>query len=107
MKIKCQPDCEYYSNHTKTCDHTLLMYQSRGCPVDACTKYKQRTTQRAWNTSNPLPQFADCGHEISAGESSSLCPECMGEVCDGMTVEEKMAYIGFMRGVEGFYNESA
>ncbi len=45
--VKCRPDCRYFSTYTNTCDYTLMMYRSRGCPPDACTKYEKRTGPRA------------------------------------------------------------
>lgn len=45
----CRPDCRFFSTYTNTCDYTLLMYRSRGCPRDACTKYEKRTSPRPWN----------------------------------------------------------
>ena len=39
---------------------------------------------------------------------TSTCVHSMPpvEVCDGLSVEEKMAYIGFMRGLEEYPHES-
>ena len=93
MATPCKKDCEYYSKYTQTCDYTLLMYKSRGCPTSACTEYKPRTTPRSWNIfknaagnreyceeKEPMkipepPDYtetryvlADCGHEVYDGE---------------------------------------
>ncbi len=47
--VSCRPDCRYFSTYTNTCDYTLMMYRSRGCPRDACTKYEKRSGPRPWN----------------------------------------------------------
>ena len=47
--VKCRPDCRFFSKYTNTCDYTLMMYRSRGCPRDACTAYERRTSPRPWN----------------------------------------------------------
>ena len=41
--VACRQDCRFYSTYTNTCDYTLLMYRTRGCPHDACTKYEPRS----------------------------------------------------------------
>ena len=44
--------------------------------------------------------IAGCGHEIYDGESpwewdgGTLCPECLGEKFDDLTLEEKAALLG-------------
>ena len=96
MTTTCRRDCEFYSSYTDTCDYTLLMYQSRGCPTSACTKYKPRTCEhRSWSVFRAVPESpgrngagqasydpeppdggdvferyvtADCGHEVYDGE---------------------------------------
>ena len=95
-KVMCRPDCHFFSTYTNTCDYTLMMYRTRGCPRDACTKYEKRTTPRSWNKSSfdpedfyygtkkdktmymPEPSVdppdndkyitAGCGHEVYEGE---------------------------------------
>lgn len=57
MAVKCQRNCKYFSTYTNTCDYTLMMYQSRGCPTYECTKYEKRTVPRPW--SRILPDFQD------------------------------------------------
>lgn len=47
--VECRPDCQYYSAYTHTCDYTLLMYHTRGCPRNACTKYVKRIAPRPWS----------------------------------------------------------
>ena len=105
MATKCREDCKYYSTYTKTCDYTLINFQSRGCPTDACTKFKEREAARSWNPYKPVPEknltkkedermytpeppitpqeelyiYADCGHEVYEGES-------LFEWEDGMTL---------------------
>ena len=107
MTTKCRGDCEFYSAYTDTCDYTLLMYESRGCPTSACTKYRTRTKGRSWNTFRGAPPenaklrgeedamygpeprdggdfyeryvIADCGHEVYDGE-------CLYEWEDGRSL---------------------
>jgi hypothetical protein len=50
LPLPCRPDCRYYSSYTTTCDYSLIMYHSRGCPRDACTRYIPRVSAR------PLPR---------------------------------------------------
>ncbi len=94
--VKCRPDCRFFSTYTNTCDYTLIMYRSRGCPRDACTAYEKRTGPRPWNkvsfdpedfyfnakeeTAMYVPEpptepaddanyiTAGCGHEIYEGD---------------------------------------
>lgn len=92
METLCRKDCQYFSTYTETCDYTLIMYESRGCPTSACTKYMPRVSKRSWDkyrrnasgerresavhTPEPPtePNFieryvvADCGHEVYEGE---------------------------------------
>jgi hypothetical protein len=46
--VQCRRDCIYYSTYTNTCDYTLLMYHTRGCPTGACIRYKKQTKPRPW-----------------------------------------------------------
>lgn len=95
--VECRTDCQYYSTYTNTCDYTLLMYHTRGCPRNACTKYVKRTAPRPWSRVSPdtedelffnaredqmtyIPEpplephdndgyvTAGCGHELFEGE---------------------------------------
>lgn len=93
MATPCKTDCEYYSKYTQTCDYTLLMFKSRGCPTSACTVYAPRTTRRSWSIFRNIAEkrefceekksmktpdvpdctetryvYADCGHEVYDGE---------------------------------------
>jgi len=96
MTTPCQNDCEYFSNYTNTCDYTLRMYERRGCPTNACTKYKPRgeDSRRPWGVFRvstesskkeravkpmyDVPEqhdfietlfvLADCEHEVYEGE---------------------------------------
>ncbi len=49
--VACRHDCRYYSSYTNTCDYSLIMYRSRGCPRDACTRYTPR------QGAQPLPRI--------------------------------------------------
>ncbi|MDR3278834.1 MAG: hypothetical protein LBT12_08670 [Oscillospiraceae bacterium] len=71
MVTECKRDCMYFSTYTDTCDFTLLMYRSRGCPRDACTAYKPRAERRTWMQYHPLPGAADMGKE----ERKMVTPE--------------------------------
>jgi len=93
----CKSDCVYYSTYTKTCDFTLIMYRTRGCPRDRCIHYRPATdkegkkTLRAYSAEEGYyrPNFerpprraepsleppetaryitAGCGHEVYEGE---------------------------------------
>lgn len=95
--IPCRRDCAYFSTYTNTCDYTLLMYHTRGCPTGACTRYKKQTKPRPWShisydqedglyisvkeeksvyipeppldpTDDGLFITADCGHEVFEDE---------------------------------------
>ena len=120
---KCQRDCEYFSTYTDTCDYTLLMYESRGCPTSACTKYKPREgNRRSWNIFRAGPEtskceedeamyktsdgfesryvIANCGHEVYDGErmyewedDDTLCPECVEMKFDELSILEKAALL--------------
>jgi hypothetical protein len=59
--VSCRADCRYFSTYTNTCDYTLMMYRSRGCPRDACTKYEKRSGPRPWNkvTYDPEEFYSD------------------------------------------------
>ena len=143
MVTQCREDCKYYSTYTKTCDYTLINFQSRGCPTDACTRFKEREEKRSWNPYKPVPgkttekreeeemympeppvtppekdlyMYADCGHEVYEGESlfewedgMTLCPECMEDKLEELTLEEKAKLMGcgcvevdLRRGTGGF-----
>ena len=114
---KCRRDCEYFSTYTDTCDYTLLMYESRGCPISACTKYRLREKgRRSWNIFRAVPEtsvcgagepvassglesryvMAGCGHEVYDGErmyewedNDTLCPECVEVKFDELSIMEK------------------
>ena len=95
MVTKCLKDCEFYSTYTDTCDYTLVMYESRGCPTNACTKYKPRTKTRSWNVFRAVPENRDiCGEgdAVYGGESGYqddyadcrfIVADCGHEVYDG------------------------
>jgi len=79
IATKCRGDCEFYSSYTETCDYTLLMYESRGCPTSACTKYKPRSRGRPWSVFRGEP-----GNPILYGEGEAMySPERLdgGDVC--------------------------
>ena len=40
--VPCRSDCRFFSSYTTTCDYSLMMYHTRGCPRDACTRYIPR-----------------------------------------------------------------
>jgi hypothetical protein len=121
MVTACRINCEYYSTYTNTCDYTLLMYKSKGCPTNACTEYRPREARRSWNVfrnlsfpncegeeamSLPTEESesryvtADCGHEVYDGECMyewedmhTLCPECVEYKFNELSLEEKAALL--------------
>lgn len=97
MPTACRSDCVYYSTYTKTCDYTLIMYRTRGCPRDKCIHYRPATEKEGKKTVRAFvadeadyrPYFerperraeppleppesaryitAGCGHEVYEGE---------------------------------------
>ncbi|MEL4106331.1 hypothetical protein AAFA46_05745 [Oscillospiraceae bacterium WX1] len=113
--IACRPDCLYYSAYTETCDYTLLMFRTRGCPTDACTRYLMRTAPRPWSRvhvtvpgicttsdirhQSDIPEpppgppendrciTADCGHELYEGEELYIWED--GETLCSDCLEDK------------------
>ena len=99
MVTKCRQDCEFYCLYTGTCDYTLLMYETKGCPTDACTKYKPGTgRRRVWSFARRASsEIINCGedkelHEpeqrTEPREKRCIIPGCGHEVYEGESAFE-------------------
>jgi hypothetical protein len=63
--VQCKPDCLYWSKFTETCDYSLTVGHSRGCPRDACIRYEPKKGHRR--------------HEIDAFEPGGMYYEPKGD----------------------------
>lgn len=125
--VRCRPDCAYFSAYTNTCDYTLLMYHSRGCPRDACTRFAPRSDGHvrprvlygpeeglyvevkeengmrvpeppAEPSEDPRYIAAGCGHEVYDGEDLFECEDGLTLCADCM--EEKFSEMTLLERAE-------